>query len=193
MLNVPGWASRFRRYFRYIIRTDCCHTLGDGLRLLFNLPKYSNNSAGRVLKLLWAWIPHWMPKQTSGWEEHGDFTLIKRSLFSLCTFLWGPPAYNLLLSSGHPLLQSTLKFCHPITKALPVSPGNSTTWRSAKPWGLGPRYYICRYDWSQASSGRLFAAGTHSSSWGRWTFSSWLSLNTTSNGITSLNVWRAGL
>lgn len=76
----------------------------------------------------------------------------------LHTSLWGPPA--LPLSSGHPLLRSTLKFCHPITKALPVSPGNSTTWRSAKLWGPGPHCSICRYGWCQIST-RYFLKVAH--------------------------------
>lgn len=46
---------------------------------------------------------------------------------------------------GAPSLQCTLRFCLPTTKAPHVSPCSPTTWKSARPWGLGLFCSICRW------------------------------------------------
>lgn len=48
------------------------------------------------------------------------------------------------LASGRPLPRCTSKCCRQTTRVLRASPDNNTTWRSAKPWGLGRRCSTCR-------------------------------------------------
>lgn len=71
-------------------------------------------------------------------------------------------AHSLLsVSSGHPLLRSISKFCPQITRALPVSPDNNTTWRSAKLWGLELHCLICRYTHSLCLTPKFHRACLH--------------------------------